>query len=299
MAETVPVLPGDRFREFEGYLRRVGFKFEKRPHQAFLARSGKLVVSLYESGKVVIAGRDEQLEKEVRWFLSKLGATGEAMPEGLASAAGKMRIGTDEAGKGDYFGPLVVAGALVDKGMEGRLVATKVRDSKRLSDKRILEIDKRIKRVLGEGRWEVLRIDPERYNRLYSEVGNQNRILAWAHARVIENLLRHNTGCALAVVDEFSAASLANALMREGKAIRIVQSVRGERDIAVAAASILARAEFIRRLEGIGNEFGIALPKGAWAVEDVARGIVERGGKEMLSKAAKLHFRTTNKVIGL
>lgn len=290
-------LPADKFPEFEGYLKRVGFKFESRPHQVFLARCGKLVVSLYESGKVVIAGVDAQLEKEVRWYLSRLGAAGEALPEVLASAAGKTRIGTDETGKGDYFGPLVVAGALVDERSEKKLTRMGVKDSKKISDKRAMELEKEIKWVLGEGRWDVLRIDPEKYNRLYSEMGNQNGILAWAHARVIENLLGRNTDCALAVVDQFSAASLAKALMQKGRDIRIVQSVRGERDMAVAAASILARAEFLRRLERMGEELGMVLPKGAAAVGDAAQMIVEKRGKEILPKFAKMHFRTTRKVI--
>ena len=297
MTGPVPVLPPERFPDFEGYLKRVGFKFESRPHQVFLARSGKLVVSLYESGKVVIAGVDAQLEKEVRWYLSKLGAAGEALPEVLASAAGKTRIGTDETGKGDYFGPLVVAGALVDEWSEKRLLAMGVKDSKKLSDKRAMELEKDIKRVLGDGKWEVLRIDPEKYNRLYSEMGNLNGILAWAHARVIENLLGRNTECTLAVVDQFSAASLAKALMQKGRDIRIVQSVRGERDMAVAAASVLARAGFLRRLERMGEELGMELPKGAGAVEGAARMIVETRGKEILPKFAKMHFRTTRKVI--
>jgi len=297
MAGTVPVLPHERFPEFREYLRKVGFKFEERPHQAFLARSGKLVVSLYESGKVVIAGRDEQLEREVRWYLSKLGVAGEEMPGKLAALSGKMRIGTDEAGKGDYFGPLVVAGALVDEGTEKRLLAIGVRDSKKLSDSRVMALEKEIKRGLGEGRWEVLRIDPERYNTLYSRMGDLNRMLAWAHARIIENVLKANPDCALAVVDEFSARPLSEALMEKGRSIRVVQSVRGERDAAVAAASVLARAEFLRRMERMGEELGMKLPKGASAVEEAARQLVGRHGKDMLSRVAKLHFRTTNKVL--
>jgi len=296
MAGTVPVLPHERFSEFREYLRKVGFKFEERPHQVFLARAGKLVVSLYESGKVVIAGSDSQLEREVRWYLSKLGAAGEALPERLASVAGKMRIGTDEAGKGDYFGPLVVAGALIDEGSEKRLLAIGVKDSKKLSDRTITALEKEIKKALGDGRWEVLRIDPEKYNSLHSEMGNVNRILAWAHARVIENLLGRNTDCALAVVDQFSTSSLANALMQKGKEIKIVQSVRGERDAAVAAASILARAEFLHWLERMGQELGVELPRGASGVINAARLLVSRHGKGALMGVAKLHFRTTDKV---
>lgn len=294
---AAPLLRKERFSDFQGYLKKVGFKFEQRPHQVFLARSGKLVVSLYESGKVVIAGSDPQLEREVRWFLSKMGVAGEDLPEKLAALSGKTHIGTDEAGKGDYFGPLVVAGALVDQDSEKALLALGTRDSKKLSDKRVMSIEKDIKRALGDGRWEVLRIDPERYNTLYSKMGDLNKMLAWAHGRVIENLLNANPDCALAVVDEFSARSLTDALMEKGRSIRVVQSVRGERDTAVAAASILARAEFLRRLEKLGQEFGMELPRGASMVEAVARQLVGTHGKEKLSRVAKLHFRTTNKVL--
>lgn len=293
----MPVLPEGQFGRFRDYLKRVGFKFEQRPHQVFLARAGKLVVSLYESGKVVIGGSDRQLETEVRWYLTKLGAAGEALPEGLADVAGKMRIGTDEAGKGDYFGPLVVAGALLDEKAEQQLKARGARDSKKLSDERVMALERQVKRVLGAGRWEVLRIDPERYNTLHDELGDLNRMLAWAHSRLIENLLAGNPECALAVVDEFSARSLREALMGKGSAIRVVQSVRGERDAAVAAASILARAEYLRRMEKLGNEYGMEFPKGATAVVGPARELVERCGRGVLQKVAKTHFRTTEKVL--
>lgn len=296
-AGGVPVLPEEEFDRFRDYLRRVGFKFEQRPHQVFLARAEKLVVSLYESGKVVIGGGDRQLEREVRWYLAKLGAGGEALPEGLAGVSGKTRIGTDEAGKGDYFGPLVVAGVLLDERAEKELLAHGAKDSKKLSDQRVMALERQVKRILGAGRWEVLRIDPERYNTLYAELGDLNRMLAWAHSRLIENLLAAHPECALAVVDEFSARSLREALMNKGSAIRVVQSVRGERDAAVAAASILARGEYLRRMEKLGNEYGMEFPKGATAVIGPARELVGRCGKEVLQKVAKTHFRTSEKVL--
>ena len=292
-----PVLPEEQFGRFRDYLKRVGFKFEQRPHQVFLARAEKLVVSLYESGKVVFGGVDRQLEREVRWYLTRLGAAGEALPRGLAEVSGKTRIGTDESGKGDYFGPLVVAGVLLDKRSEKELLAQGAKDSKKLSDERIMALERQVKRVLGAGRWEVLRIDPERYNTLYDELGDLNGMLAWAHSRLIENLLTGHPDCGLAVVDEFSARSLRAALMNKGSAIRVVQSDRGERDTAVAAASILARAEYLRRLERMGHAYGMEFPKGASAVVGPAREIVKRCGRDVLSKVAKTHFRTTEKVL--
>jgi len=297
MATNAPVLPKDKFRELRDYLKKVGFKFEERPHQVFLARAEGLTVSLYESGKIVIGGKDRTLEREVRWYLSKLGAGGgEELSEALKSATGKTRIGTDEVGKGDYFGPLVVAGALVDPATEKKLETLGVRDSKKLSVKRVAELAPLIKMMLGDGRSEVLRIDPRRYNGLYGEMGNLNRLLAWAHSRVIENLLGKNPDCAMAVVDEFSASSLSAALMEKGRSIHVLQSTRGERDIAVAAASVLARYAFLARMDSMGHEFGAEFPRGASAVEEFAKRFVSEYGAEALGKVAKLHFATTKKV---
>jgi len=295
---TVPVLPENRFSEFKSYLERVGFAFEERPHQVFLARSPGLVVSLYRSGKVVIAGRDRRLEREVTWYLDRLGAAGEALPERLARVFGRARIGTDESGKGDFFGPLVVAGVFLSPEAERMTGKLGVRDSKELSDRRVAELEPGIMAAAGAGGWEVLRIDPKRYNTLYGEMGNLNILLAWAHSRVIENLLRSHPGCTLAVVDQFSAAALDGALLDRGRMVEVVQSIRGERDPAVACASVLARAEFLRRLDRMGEEYGLVFPKGASAVLPFARQFVAQRGLARLGMVAKLHFQTAKKITG-
>jgi ribonuclease HIII len=295
---SAPVLPGNRFADFKAYLKKVGFSFEKRPHQEFLARAPGLVVSLYSSGKVVIAGKDRTLEREVRWYLGKLGAAGAALPGKLDAVKGRTRIGTDEAGKGDYFGPLVVAAVLLAPETEEKMKALGVRDSKKLSDKRVGEMAPLVKRAAGAGGWEVLRIDPPKYNALHEEMGDQNAVLAWGHSRLIENALAAHADCRLAVVDEFSARSLLRALKEKGRDIEVVQSSGGERDMAVAAASVLARAAFLERLAAMGEEHGMDFPKGASAVEGAARGFVSSRGAASLGLVAKLHFRTTKKVLG-
>jgi len=295
---SVPVLPENKFAGFKAYLKRVGFTFEDRPHQLFLARAPDLVVSLYDSGKVVIAGKDKTLEREVRWYLSKLGTTGERVPEILNNVAGRLRVGTDESGKGDYFGPLVVAGVVLDERSEKAAMALGVRDSKALADARALELAVKIRQMAGRGNSELVRILPDKYNELYSKMGNVNRILAWAHARVIEVLLGARPDCRLIVVDQFSARSLEAALSRRGRQAELVQSVRGERDAAVACASILARAGFLDGLGKLGEQFGTTFPKGATAVVGSAREFVRQHGAESLGKVAKLHFRTTQKVLG-
>lgn len=214
----------------------------------------------------------------------------QVQPEDIADLA---RIGTDEAGKGDYFGDLVVAGVFLDP--LGGLAAERmgVKDSKKLTDKRALEIARDIKATFPH---EILRISPLKYNELYEKMNNLNRLLAWAHARVIENLVER-TGAGLVVSDQFGNATvLESALMRAGQQVRLVQITQGERDLAVAAASILARATFLQRLDALSKEVGVTLPKGATHVLPTGRQLYAQGGLPLLRQVAKLHFKTTEQI---
>jgi ribonuclease HIII len=204
-------------------------------------------------------------------------------------------IGTDESGKGDYFGPLVVAGVYVDGSLIAKLKELKVRDSKKISDGVIRELDFKIRSMC---RYSVVVIGPEKYNLLYSRMKNLNRMLAWGHARVIENILLQ-VDSPRALSDQFGDEQyIRNALMKLGKKIRLEQRPGAESDLAVAAASILARAEFVNRLERLSQDCGLDLPKGASPLtEEAARKLVEKLGKENLEKYVKLHFKNTNKVL--
>ncbi len=204
-------------------------------------------------------------------------------------------IGTDESGKGDYFGPLVVAGVYVDGSLIPKLKELKVRDSKKISDGVIRELDFKIRSMC---RYSVVVIGPEKYNLLYSRMKNLNRMLAWGHARVIENILLQ-VDSPRALSDQFGDEQyIRNALMKLGKKIRLEQRPGAESDLAVAAASILARAEFVSRLERLSQDCGLALPKGASPLtEEAARKLVEKLGKENLEKYVKVHFKNTNKVL--
>jgi ribonuclease HIII len=205
-------------------------------------------------------------------------------------------IGSDEAGKGDYFGPLVVAGVYATEQTAILLRQIGVRDSKTLSDKRITVMSAEIRDVCLVN---VVAIGPERYNQLYAKIRNLNRFLAWAHARVIENLLEKVT-CERAVSDQFGDEQyLQRALMGKGKHIQLVQRHRAEDDLAVGAASIIARGEFVRRLQQLSQAVGVELAKGAGAPVLVsARRFVEQHGRDALSTVAKLHFRTTQQILG-
>ncbi len=200
-------------------------------------------------------------------------------------------IGTDESGKGNYFGPLVVAGVFVNEETKQKLIGLGVKDSKKISDNKIGALAMKIKVTCKHS---IVPIGPEKYNELYDKIGNLNKLLAWGHARAIENILE-DTDCENALTDQFGDEKFVlNALLKKGKKIKLVQRPRAEEDVGVAAASILARDEFLRRLHKLSQYHRLNLPKGAsQQVVIAAREIIKKSGEEELRKIAKLHFKTT------
>ena len=285
-------LEKSRFEEFKRHLAKLGFKFEKRQYQVFLARYDKFTVNLYESGKVTFGGSDRTLQQEIEWSLGKLGGKAPEAAKG-AGFEGRTRIGTDEVGKGDFFGPLVVAGALLDKESEERLSKLGVKDSKEIKgDERIMNMAEDIAVILGSERYEIITIKPSKYNELYAKMQNLNVMLGWGHARAIENLLRKNEVCELAISDQFGDPDfIASSLMEKGKTIELVQITKGGRDLAVATASVLARAKFVSAMGKMSDDFGFEFPKGASAkVVEAAKEFIATKGVESLGQVAKLHF---------
>ncbi len=211
------------------------------------------------------------------------------------SLAGLARIGIDESGKGDYFGPLVIAAAFVAPDREDDLKLMNVRDSKKISDGVVLELARELREVCP---CSIVAIGPQKYNELYPKFRNLNRLLAWGHARALENLLE-TAPCEVAIADQFGDERFVlSALQEKGKRVRLIQQPKAEADLAVAAASILARAEFLIRLKRLSDEIGTALPKGASdKVELAARMIVKKHGRDRLGTVAKLHFKTTQAVL--
>jgi len=205
------------------------------------------------------------------------------------------KIGTDEAGKGDYFGPLVVAAFWIEEDLIGQLEKMGVKDSKRLSDSRVEALSHELAKI---GQSSVVAIGPERYNQLFSQMKNLNRILAWGHARAIENILERVDGTEI-ISDKFGDERfIQKALLEKGRKVSLLQKVRAEEEPVVAAASILARAEFLNRLKKLSELVGLDLPKGASEkVDEVARKIVQLKGEEFLTQVAKLHFKNTRRVL--
>ncbi len=205
------------------------------------------------------------------------------------------QIGIDESGKGDYFGPLVIAGVYVSAEQEIQLQEVGVRDSKILTDKRATTLSEYIRRTCP---YTVVAIGPERYNSMYASFKNLNRLLGWGHARAIENLLE-KVSCERVVADQFGDERFLNsALMEKGQSVELIQKPRAEEETAVAAASIVARAEFLRRLQDLGEKYSLSLPKGASAVIGIGKKFARTHGPEALGQVAKLHFRTTQQVLG-
>src|SRR6185295_8295731 len=175
------------------------------------------------------------------------------------------RFGVDESGKGDFFGPLCVAGVYVNANVVAAWKDAGVRDSKNISsDRRIAELAKVIRETPGCVTSSVA-IGNEAYNRLYATMRSVNSLLAWGHARVIENLMgqrhRMEPPPLRAISDQFAATKeiVAKAIMNMGRSIELVQRHKAEEDVAVAAASILARNEFVTRLSNLGKQFGFTL----------------------------------------
>jgi ribonuclease HIII len=280
-------------------LEEKGFTFREVPYTLYGAQKQKLTINAYASGKLLVQGKGA---KEFVEFTIEPEIVGEAKlgydeihnPEMF-----QPHLGIDESGKGDFFGPLVVAGVFVDGNLPRQLLDLGVKDSKQItSDQKALDLADAIKDLIGP-RWNVVTLLPVRYNELYIKFRNLNRMLAWGHATVIENLLIRWPNCPRALSDKFADESLIQRALKEhGKKILLQQRTKAESDIAVAAASIIARAEFLTRLKFLGEKVGVKLPKGASAqVKAAAKEIVKKSGPEALQSVCKFHFKTYREVI--
>jgi len=290
----------------QNYLRDNGYSFREVPYARFAAEKEKTNLVFYQSGKLVVQGKGAQdfvefvLEPLILQKV-KLGYETILHPELLAP-----RIGVDESGKGDFFGPLCVAGVYINESVVAAWKGAGIRDSKTISsDRRIAQLAKLIRDTPGCVHT-VVPIGDEAYNRLYSNMRSVNALLAWGHARVIENLMGQSHRMVpppvRAISDQFAhdKATVAGALMKMGRSIELVQRHKAEEDLAVAAASILARNEFVTRLAALGKRFDITFPKGASAAVDAAaKEFVTKYGAEKLNEVAKTHFRTALRAQGL
>lgn len=302
---TVKLNP-EQAKRLEAIVRDGSFDLRDVPYARFSGVKKDFNVTFYESGKLVVQGKGTQdfvefvVEPEVLQE-ARLGYEEELNPELLLP-----RLGVDESGKGDFFGPLCIAGVYVNAEVIHSWKSSGIRDSKNIgSDAQIAKLATVI-RETPQCVTAVVAIGNGAYNRMHKANGSVNRVLAWGHARVIENLMlqqhRMIPPPVRAISDQFAQdkETVGKALMTLGRSIELVQRHRAEEDVAVAAASILARDEFVQRLKRLETEFGVKLPKGASsAVEAAAKAFVEKQGPALLPKVAKMHFRTSFRVLGL
>jgi ribonuclease HIII len=274
-------LPTSEAPRLRKVLEESGYEFSSLAHALWRASGPGASVAFYESGKVLVQGKEAQTVTEMLVAQRFLKAESDV----------SSWIGTDESGKGDYFGPLVFAGALVTAEKAALLLKAGVADCKTLSDKKAAELTPIIKEHCPHA---VVVISPKRYNEMIAEMKNLNRVMGWGHARVIENILTSHTADRV-ISDKFGDERyIKNALSERGKKIELIQRTKAESDVAVAAASVLAREAFLRKLKESCEAFGLSFPKGASdAVIVAARAFVSAHGRERLHEIAKVHFRTT------
>ena len=293
------LLTDEQVRKLRALLEDLGFEFLPKPWTIFFAQKNKLSVAVYEKGpKILLQGKG--VEEFVQFELepkilgeAKLGYEEVHSPEMF-----EPHFGVDESGKGDFFGPLVISGVYVDRGIARKLLDAGVVDSKRIgSDARIRALADTIRKS-ELGLVETVLIGPTKYNELYDKFANLNSLLGWGHARVVENLLAKKPECPRSLSDQFADARvIQQSLLKHGRKIEIQQRPKAESDIAVAAASVLAREAFINWLDRKGKELGFRLARGvSTEVKEVAKKIADRGGADALREVAKVHFRTAHEV---
>lgn len=286
LPELVPKLRKD--------LEDQGFVLSKPQYTLFSAKKTGISVTLYSSLKLTVQGKEKAAFIEFYLEPEILKDFSFSHPAALVDQT--ARIGVDEAGKGDFFGPLCVAGVFATSKQVLQLVEIGVRDSKTMNDSQILRLASEIRKICDH---EVVRIPPARYNELYVKFKNLNSFLAWGHATVIE-ALNIRTKCKTVLIDKFANEFVVqNAVKQKKLQIDLEQKVRAESDVVVAAASILARAAFVEGMKKMSDFYGFEIPKGA-SKQVIAAGkkLVALHGKEVLSMCAKTHFKTTNEICG-
>ncbi len=291
-----------QIKKLRNYLDERSWEFRDMQYAHWKAVKDKTNIVAYNSGKLTVQGKGTEefvlfvLEPEIL----KTSGFGYEKETEAPDKAFYPHGGVDESGKGDFFGSLVIAGVFVDEKTEAILRELGVKDSKVIkSPERIKTLAAEIRRTTG-GKFALVAIGPAAYNRLYGGFNNLNKLLAWGHAKVIENLLEKAPECKDVLSDKFAAEHLIkNALQEKGRAINLRQRTKAESDIAVAAASILARDRFLRAMEKLSEDAGVELPRGASAkVSQIAEQIAREQGPETLENFAKLHFKTYKEICG-
>lgn len=274
-------------------LQEMGFEFSKPAYTLFNAKKKGISVSFFESGKLMVQGKE--MKEFIEFYLEPniLKSFKFSHPEEYIDRF--PHIGSDEAGKGDFFGSLCIAAVYADEAGILKLLKMGIKDNKKLSDKKVQEFAKEIKK---EFLHHIIRIHPPKYNELYEKFGNLNKLLAWAHAAVIEQITQ-KTPCTQVMIDKFASEGLISSYVeRKRKGLDLKIFPRAEEDVVVAAAAILSRSAFLDSLEKLGEEIEQVLPKGASAkTKEIGGKIIKEKGLPALEKVCKKHFKTFEEII--
>lgn len=271
-------------------LKAKGFSITHSEHALFHAKNDQVSCVLYKSGKLVVQGK--KAPEFIEFFLEPAFI----LPyESSNELEFHPHIGVDESGKGDFFGPLCVAAVYLEASTCKLLLSKGIKDSKKIQDKEIKKLAAEIKKHCP---YQIVKINPAKYNDIYAKFGNLNRLLGWAHATAIEQLVV-STGCRDVLIDQFADESVVEtALKRKKIDLKLVQRHRGEEDPSVAAASILAREAFLDGLENLGKPLGLTLPKGCSSIVITAgRKILNEFGVDQLRNLSKEHFKTFKQIV--
>lgn len=270
-----------------------GFELSQPPHTLFSGKKKGVSVSLYQSGKLMVQGKD--MAEFIEFYIEPeiLKSFNFSNPELYADMVAHM--GSDEAGKGDFFGPLCIATVYANTETISKLLKMGINDTKKMTDKRTLDLAKKLK---DEVTYHVIKIGPEKYNELYFKFKNLNSLLAWGHAAAIDSVYQ-KSNCKKVIIDKFASDTLiSNAVKRKNKDLEIILRTKAEEDVVVAAAATIARATFLRGLDDLSEMIGYKLPKGASEqVKEIAIKICKEQGPQALEKVCKKHFKTYEEVI--
>ncbi len=270
-----------------------GFEITHPAYTLFSAQKKGVSCTLYNSGKLTVQGKGK--EEFIKFYLEPeiLQSLAFSYPETQVDMA--ARIGIDEAGKGDFFGPLCIAGVFATEYHIKELLKIGVKDSKKMNDKAIIVLSQKIKKICPHS---IVRISPKRYNEMYANFRNLNRLLAWGHATAIFELVTR-TQCTNVIIDQFASEDVVLSALKQKKVeVNLTQRHKAESDPVVAAASILARSSFVEGIDQLGADIGFELPKGASSqVLAAGKKLVAKFGRDILNTVAKMHFKTANEVL--
>ncbi len=258
----------------------------KSIYEDFRYSGNNLTAILYKSGKFLIQGKtSEKLYKQIG------GTVKSDSPDNFVP-----HIGSDEVGKGDYFGPMVVASCYVCEKDLARLKSLGVTDSKKMTDIKMSKLFIELSKIIEH---EYVVISPGEYDQQIKSTRNVAVLLARAHSKVLKSLAdkisNSKKEIGKIVIDQFSQskARLLNELDPSLKKYEIEQKHHGESDIAVACASVFARAIFLDEWQKMEESYKFSFPKGASDIIGQAQVFVDQFGFDELKKVAKVSFKTT------